>query len=121
MNDALKGMNELLDTLPISDKNFELARTSIKKDIETERTTKDEIVFTYLANRDKGLDSDPRKAEYAALDTMKVSDIQDLHDRQIAHKPYTYCIVGSDKKISEDDLKKVGELKKLSLEDVFGY
>jgi predicted Zn-dependent peptidase len=121
MNDALKGMNELLDTLPISDKNFELARAGLKKDIETERVTKDGIVFTYLADKEKGLDIDPRKAEYAALDTMTVSDIKDLHDRQMANKPYTYCIVGSEKKISEDDLKKVGELKKLSLEDVFGY
>ncbi|MDP4216041.1 MAG: insulinase family protein [Bacteroidota bacterium] len=121
MNDALKGMNELLDTLPISDKNFQLARTSLKKDIETERITKDGIVFTYLADKQKGLDTDPRKAEYAALDTMTVNDIKDLHDRRMAHKAYTYCIVGSEKKISEEDLKKVGALKVLSLEDVFGY
>jgi predicted Zn-dependent peptidase len=121
MNEALKGMNELLNDLPVSEKGFELARTSLKKDIETERITKDGIVFSYLAEKDKGLDYDQRKLEYAALDTVTMKDIKQFHEQQLANKAYTYCVVGSDKKIGEDDLKKVGELKKLSLEEIFGY
>ena len=31
MNDALKGMNELLNDMPVSDKGFDLARSSLKK------------------------------------------------------------------------------------------
>jgi hypothetical protein len=44
-----------------------------------------------------------------------------MHKEQISGKPYTYCVVASDKKIKLDDLKTIGEVKQLSLEEVFGY
>jgi predicted Zn-dependent peptidase len=121
MPDALKGMNELLNDLPVSDKGFELAKVSLKKDIETERVTQEGIVFSYLAAKDKGLDYDQRKPEYEALDKLTMDDVKQFHKDQLANKNYTYCVVASDKKINMDDLKKVGEVKVLSLEDVFGY
>ncbi|HVU55065.1 MAG TPA: insulinase family protein [Puia sp.] len=121
MPEALKGMNELLNDLPVSDKGFELAKVSLKKDIETERVTQDGIVFSYLAARDKGLDYDQRKSEYEALDKLTMDDVKQFHKDQLANKNYTYCVVANDKKINMDDLKKVGDVKVLSLEDVFGY
>ena len=121
MNDALKGMNELLNDMPVSEKGFELAKTSLKKDIETERVTQDGIIFAYLAAQQKGLDYDQRKQEYAALDKLTMNDVQQFHKDQVAGKAFTYCVVGSDKKVSQDDLKKVGEVKTVSLEEIFGY
>jgi predicted Zn-dependent peptidase len=114
-------MNELLNELPSSEKGFDLAKASLKKDLETERITKDGIIASYLAAQQKGLDYDTRKEEYAALDKITMNDLQQLHKDQLANKAYTYCIVASEKKISADDLKKVGEVKKLSLEEIFGY
>ncbi|HVV03254.1 MAG TPA: insulinase family protein [Puia sp.] len=121
MPDALKGMNELLNDLPVSDKGFELAKVSLKKDIETERVTQDGIVFSYLAAKEKGLDYDERKPEYEALDKLTMDDVKQFHKDQLAGKNYTYCVVASDKKINMDDLKKVGDVKVLSLEELFGY
>jgi len=121
MNEAIRGMNDLLNSMPESDQGFELARTSVKKDIETERITKDGIIFSYLAAKQKGLDYDQRKDEYAAVDKLTLQDIHRFHQDQLAGKAYTYCVMASEKKISEDDLKKVGAVKKLSLEEVFGY
>jgi len=121
MPDALKGMNELLNDLPVSDKGFELAKVSLKKDIETERVTQDGIVFSYLAAKEKGLDYDERKPEYEALDKLTMDDVKQFHKEQLAGKNYTYCVVASDKKINMEDLKKVGDVKVLSLEELFGY
>jgi predicted Zn-dependent peptidase len=121
LNEAIAGMNALLNDLPVSEKGFELARTSEKKDIETERFTADEIIFAYLGAKLKGLDYDVRTSEYAALDTMTMKDIKQFHQQEIAGKPYTYCVVASDKKIKTEDLKKEGALKILSLEEIFGY
>jgi hypothetical protein len=39
----------------------------------------------------------------------------------VAGKAFTYCVVASEKKIKEDDLKKVGAVKTVSLEEIFGY
>ncbi|UKJ06757.1 M16 family metallopeptidase [Solitalea lacus] len=121
MNDALKGMNELLNNLPQVNKNFEAAKLSEKKDIETQRITQDGVIFSYLAAQKKGLNYDPRKKEYEALDKINLEDIIKFHQQELANKSYTYCVVASDKKIKMDDLKKVGDLKTLTLEEIFGY
>ena len=114
-------MNALLNDLPVSEKGFELAKTSEKKDIETERFTQDGIIFAYLGAKQKGLDYDRRKNEYEALDRLTMNDVKQFHEQQVAGKAYTYCVVASVKKIDQEDLKKVGTLKVLSLEEIFGY
>lgn len=121
MADALKGMNELLTDMPVSEKGLELAKVSLKKDIETERVTQDGIVFSYLAARDKGIDYDQRKTEYETVDKLTMDDIKKFHQDQLSGKSYTYCVVASDKKVNMDDLKKVGDVKVLGLDEVFGY
>ncbi|AEV97187.1 peptidase M16 [Niastella koreensis] len=121
MNEAIKGMNELLNDLPASEQRFELARTGFKKDLETERITKEDIIDAYLKAQQKGWKGDFRKDEYAALSTLKLEDVQKMHKEQISNKPFTYCVVASDKKIKLDDLKTIGEVKTVSLEELFGY
>ena len=121
MNEAIGGMNDLLNNLPASEQNFELAKTSERKDIETQRFTEDGIVFAYLDAKRLGLDYDQRKDEYAQLDTLTMGDVKTFHDRELAGKAYTYCVVASEKKVKVDDLKKVGDVKVLSLEEIFGY
>ncbi len=121
MNEAVGGMNALLNDLPTSEQGFELARSSEKKDIETQRFTEDGIVFAYLEAKQKGLDYDQRKSEYESLDKMTMGDVKQFHEKEVAGKAYTYCVVASDKKIKTDDLQKVGTVKVLSLDQIFGY
>jgi predicted Zn-dependent peptidase len=121
LNEAIDGMNALLNDLPVSEKGFELALTGEKKDIETERYTGDEIVFAYLGDREKGLDYDQRKEEYGELDSLTMEDVRSFHQREISGKAYTYCVVASQKRIRMDDLKKRGDVKVLTLEEIFGY
>ncbi|WP_145661471.1 M16 family metallopeptidase [Chitinophaga polysaccharea] len=120
MNDAITGMNELLNDIPRSDKLLETAKESMKQDIETERITNDGIIFSYLAAQKLGLNTDIRKQVYESIDKMNFDEVKKFHDEYLAHKPYTYCIVASEKKVGEE-LKKYGAVKKLSLEEIFGY
>ncbi|MCF6402050.1 insulinase family protein [Chitinophaga filiformis] len=121
MNEAINGMNELLNDMPRSDKQFETARQSLKQDIETERITQDGIIFNYLAAKKLGLDNDYRKTVYSQIDGITFDNVKQFHEQNIAKKPYTYCILASEKKVSVDDLKKYGNVKKVTLEEIFGY
>lgn len=121
MNDAINGMNELLNDVPRSDKLLETAKESMKQDIETERITQDGIIFSYLNAQKLGLSTDFRKEVYAAVNKLNFDNVKQFHDQNLAHKPYTYCVLGSEKKISMDDLRKYGEVKKVTLEELFGY
>jgi len=114
-------MNELLNDLPNVAENVKFAREGIKKDIETERITQDGIIFNYLTAQRKGLTDDIRKKTYTAVDKIGYNELKQFHGEYIAGKPYTYCVVASDKKVTEDTMKKYGELKRLSLEEIFGY
>jgi predicted Zn-dependent peptidase len=120
-NESIVAMNELLNDLPNVEENIKFARAGIKKDIETERITQDGIIFNYLTAQQKGLNSDIRKTTYTAVDKIAYPKLKKFHSEYIANKPYTYCIVASDKKLSEDAMKKYGELKRLSFEEIFGY
>ena len=121
IHESIAGMNELLNTFPVSEKNLETAKAGMKKNYQTERITQDNIIATYLANQDKGILTDERQSIYKALDTMSTNDLKKFQDTQLSNKPYSLCIVASEKKVNLDDLKKYGEVKKLSLEEVFGY
>ncbi len=120
-NESIVAMNELLNDLPNVEENIKFARAGIKKDIETERITQDGIIFNYLTAQQKGLNEDIRKKIYAAVDKVGYNELKQFHSENISNKPYTYCIVASDKKLSEDAMKKYGEVKRLTLEEIFGY
>jgi len=120
-NESIIAMNELLNDLPNVAENIKFARQGIKKDIETERITQDGIIFNYLTAQRKGLTDDIRKKTYVAVDNIGYNELKQFHTEYIANKPYTYCVVASEKKLTAEDMGKYGEVKKLSLEELFGY
>ncbi|OJU47895.1 MAG: peptidase M16, partial [Bacteroidales bacterium 45-6] len=120
-NDAVKAMNELFTTLPELPANFELAKSQVKKDIQTERITQDNIIFNYLGAQRLGLKDDIRKQIYNDVDKVTMDDIKKFHQAKFSGKPYTYVIVASENKLPESELSKIGEVKKVSLEELFGY
>ncbi len=120
-NESIVAMNELLNDLPNVVENIKSAKVGIKKDIETERITQDAIINNYLAAQRKGLTEDIRKKTYAAVDNIGYDELKAFHTQNLSHKPYTYCVVASEKRLPEETLKKYGEVKKLKLEEIFGY
>jgi predicted Zn-dependent peptidase len=120
-NESVKAMNELLNELPSIENNMVAAKSAMKKDIETERITQDGIIYNYLAAERKGLTTDIRKNIYESADKLQFNDIKKFHADNIANKPYTYCLLASENKLNADDIKKVGDVKKLSLDEIFGY
>lgn len=119
--ESITAMNELLNELPDVAENIKTAKAGIKKDIETERITQDAIIMNYLAAQRKGLKEDIRKKTYAAVDKIGYKELKQFHSENVSNKPYTYCIVASEKKVPEETLKQYGEVTKLTLEEIFGY
>lgn len=120
-HESITAMNELLNEIPEVEANIEFARDGIKKDIETGRITQDGIISTYLNSERKGLNYDIRKQTYEAVDNIGYKEIKAFHSQYIAGKPYTYCVLASEANLKQADLEKYGSVKKLSLEEIFGY
>ncbi|MCW3120784.1 MAG: insulinase family protein [Flavipsychrobacter sp.] len=120
-NESITAMNELLNDLPSVENNMLSARSEMKKDIETERITEDDIIYNYLTAERKGLHEDIRKSIYENADKLAYNDLKKFHSDCMSNKPYTYCIVASEKKLKADDVQKIGTVKKLSMNEIFGY
>lgn len=121
LHEAIGGMNELLTDLPQVDNFLSSAKTAIKNNYETTRLQQDEVIFDYFNAQRKGLDGDERKMIYEGVDTITYEDLKKFHADNLSKKPYTMCVVASDKKINTKDLEKYGEVKTVSLEELFGY
>jgi predicted Zn-dependent peptidase len=119
--EAVDGMNELLDTMPQSPKLLETSKKSIRNDLETERYTEDAVIDQYLADKRKGLDHDIRKEVYENFEKVSFEDLQQFTRENISNKPYTYCVVASAKKVDPTDLAAYGQVKTLTLKEIFGY
>ncbi|WP_222536889.1 M16 family metallopeptidase [Pedobacter polysacchareus] len=121
VDDAIKGMNALLNDLPYNEKAFQSAKMSLATNLETERIMEDRIIFSYIDAKRKGLDYDLRKEAYAAIPKLSFSAIKKLHQDYFANQAYTYCIVGSQKNLPLSQLSNYGKVESLSLETLFGY
>lgn len=121
VDDAIKGMNDLLNELPYNEKAFQSAKLSLSNRLETERIIEDRIIFNYIDAKRKGLDYDLRKKAYEAIPNITFQNIQTLHHDYFAKQAYTYCIVASPKNIPLSQLSNYGEVEVLSLDALFGY
>lgn len=121
MNDAIISMQELLDTLPYSEKLFDITKTALKNNYATSRILKQQILFRYLDAERHGINYDTRAKTYQLLDKFTFGDLKTFHQNQISRKPYGINLIGDEKKIKWTDLEKYGKVNKYTLEQLFGY
>jgi len=121
MKESIAAMQELITTLPKSDKLFTQSLASLRNSISTTRTTKTGILFSYLRAQKRGLDYDMNKKVFEQLGSLSYEDINSFFKQQISRKPYTLTVVGGEDKVNWDELKKFGPVKKVTLEEIFGY
>ena len=121
LDSAIAAMNSLMTTLPESAPSFENSKVAIKNQIQTERIIRTGILFNYETAQRRGINYDLRKDIYDNISKMTFADIQNFYNTYYKNQPFTYCVLGSQNKISLSDLGKYGEVKQLSLNDIFGY
>jgi len=120
-NEAVPAMNELLTNLPKSENGFESAKASMTNSIETQRINDMDKIWYYETSRKVGVTEDLRKNLYEQLPNMSFDAIQRFHKTYYQNQAFTFCIMGSKEKLDMKDLEKIGTVKVLSLEDIFGY
>jgi predicted Zn-dependent peptidase len=118
---ATSALMELLNKMPRAETQYQMAIDGIIKNFNTERITGRRLFWTYLSNKDRGIDYDIRKDNYAKIKDMTIDDFETFFNSNIKGKNYGYMVMGNLKAIDQKSLSKIGEIKILSLEDIFGY
>ena len=120
MGDCIKVFNEIVDSMPQNEAAFDLAKQSLTKSIQSERTTKFNIFQRYLFLKQLGLDHDYMQDIYVALPKLTLQDIVSFARQNIAHKTYRYAVLGNEKNLDMKVLEKIAPVKRLTTEDIFG-
>ncbi len=121
LSEAMVGMTELLDVMPEAETNMNNAKESIEQKIRTERLTKSRILSEYEKHQKLGVNHDYRKDVYEAVQNFDMSNLRDFHNSHISSGTRVVMVLGSKEDLDLDVLKQYGEIKHLTLEDVFGY
>ena len=121
MNTAVIEVSKLLNDLPESQRNFDLSRDAVMKSMETDWITRSNIYWAYQRAQKRGLDYDVRRDIYAKVPTMKLSDVHQFFDKHVKGKKYVYLVMGGKDDLDMKSLAKLGPVKELTLEQLFGY
>ena len=121
MMDCIRVFNNILDTIPQSEAAFELAKQGLTKQLASGRTTRFGVINSYLTAERRGIDYDLNERIYNALPGLKLADIVKFEQQSMANKPYRYIILGDEKNLDMKQLEKIGPIKRLTTEQIFGY
>ena len=118
---AVKAFDEIIEDMPRSEQAFELAKGGILANLESQRTTKMSVLWSYLEHEKFGLSEDARKTIYEGVKSLTLDDVVRFQQEFIKERPYTYCILGDKSDLDMRYIRSLGKVKYLTQEDIFGY
>jgi predicted Zn-dependent peptidase len=121
MEDANEAIRELLTDMPKAKQQFQTAKTSILKNIETDRTTGASIFFSYLNDREAGFTMDRDRYIYNKVKSMTMADMERFFKLNIKQQDYDMMIMTDLDELDKKKARRYGKLQTLSREELFGY
>ena len=121
MNDCLRVFNDIVNNMPENEAAFDLAKQSLIKSIQSDRTTRYGVITSYLRLKQLGLSNDYMQQVYNALPKITLKDVANFARLNIANKTYRYTVLGDEKELDMKAFEKIAPVKRLSTEEIFGY
>lgn len=117
--EAFAAMEALVTNMPEAEKTFESAKASVLQDIEAQRINRDDIYWKWESYRRLGIDYNLEKQVYDEVKNITLKDLADFFNKEIKGKNYTYVLIGNEKDLPLDYMKKYGKVVKLTPEYLF--
>ena len=118
---AVEAFDEIIEDMPRSEAAFELAKSGMLANIESKRTTKQDILWSYIEAEKFGRTEDINKTIYNGTKALTLDDVVKFQQEFIKGRPYTYCILGDKDDLDMRYIRSLGKVKILSQEEIFGY
>jgi predicted Zn-dependent peptidase len=119
--DALEAFTDLLDNMPVSELNFDLAKTSLISEYRTTRVRKMSVINSYLTCEEAGLKDSPAKTNYNLIQKMTINDVINFNKNYIKDQKRVVVVLGNKDEVDLKGLEKYGKVTTLTLEEIFGY
>ncbi|MBO4666101.1 MAG: insulinase family protein [Paludibacteraceae bacterium] len=121
MADCVNAFDSICNVLPLSQAAFDNAKTALLKRIEKRRYVRMAPINYYVSYREAGWDHDYWEDIYREAQKLTLDDVVAFQKAHVANRTYRYMILGNEKELDMDFLKKCGTIKKLSIKDIFVY
>ena len=121
MMDCISVFDDITNNFPQNEASFNLAKQSLKKSLQSRRTTKAGVINAYFNAKLRGIDYDVNKLYYDQLPSLTLQDLTNFEKQNIVGKPYRMVILGDEKNLDMKSLEKIAPIKRLSQEEIFGY
>ena len=121
MMDCINHFHEIMNNMPASETAFNIAKEGLTKQLASARTLKSDIIYRWYAMKELGLDFDLNKKIYEDLKKVTLQDMVNFEKANMANKNCRYLILGDEKELDMESLGKIGPIRRLTTEEVFGY
>ncbi|MCG8328627.1 MAG: insulinase family protein [Chitinophagales bacterium] len=121
LSDAIPALNNIIQNMPLAPGQLEHARQSILRRIESEYIPDSRLYWESRAIHRLGFEHDLRADLYQHMDSTNAQQLIDFHAEHVKGRHFKYLLLGRKKDMDQSLLNKIGEVRELSLEEVFGY
>ena len=121
MMDCISQFREIVDKMPQSEAAFQISKDALTKQMASQRTTKFGVIIAYLNAKRQGFDFDINKQVYEDLQKLTLEDIAAFEQANISGKTGCYYILGDEKELDMHALGQIAPIRRVTLEEVFGY
>ncbi|BDD04668.1 M16 family metallopeptidase [Aureibacter tunicatorum] len=119
--EATSAMLSLMNEMPQAQIQFDAAKTSALKSIESNRVVGPAIFWSYEAAKKRGIDYDINEKIYTELKNIDLNHINQFFQNNIKGNKYDFLVIGPKDKMDFASLQELGTFKELSIKDIFGY
>jgi len=118
---AVEGFSDIIENLPESAENLEIAKSAILNRIRTNRIHGISVLYSYMRTKDLGLEYPREKLIYDKVGSLTMFDLLATHQEWIRNRTYYYAITGDLKDLDMNFLRTLGPVQVVSQEEMFGF
>ncbi len=118
---AVEAFQTILEDMPVAAEQMDQARTSVVKQIAAERIAPDELYWTWRNTLKMGYKDDMRRLVYDFMGKAANDNLVAYQKKYIKGRKFTWLVMGERERVDFKYLKKIGKVREMTLEDVFGY
>ena len=121
MQTAIEAFDEIINQMPESEAAFKIAKEGLISRLRTDRTVKEQVLWSFIKLRNMGLGEDRDKQIFEKVQAMTLADVKAAQEKWVKNRKYVYGILGDIQDLDLNYLKTLGPIRTVSQEELFGY
>ena len=121
MQMAIEAFDEIINNMPESETAFKIAKEGLISRLRTDRTVKEQVLWSFIRLRNLGLEEDRDKQIFEKVQAMTLADVEAAQEKWVKNRKYVYGILGDIQDLDLNYLKTLGPIRTVSQEEIFGY